>query len=588
MSLFSFLNRLIDSLKKLFKKRETIEKIPIVEIKFKCDQCDQEFWSDNFNIAAFLYGIFLLIGKEREYVGLTCPNCLSTILVKENSDLVNYTKQNLSSAEHEMPFLFYLARDKDDDPDYSQGIIPFCPKLRYHSSVRSDPMKIPAIKNFDIPASFMPLTNDFENEFELTKEEHSELQEKYLCPYLSSVELPIGPYVFLWWFRDDQVDDLVKIENDEKLRIFPRYIHKISEIENIERFCWDYYLPDGSVSKTKTSLPSDFVNILTATPLWSEVPFTKLSSYEFLWKTPHPFEGNGVPRSLIDVDPTQFQKPKKTFSFDEIASEVQGYLKKGYGLNFISENYKVFIKEYIELANKTIFSYALVWELKEDYLQRLNEHMYKEARSKARYAFYSEGPTWTIIFDGKTLRGLTHKGFKYIHYLVKNKVKYFAHIDLDPIDGVTVVDTGKAEVDFKEDDQTHKKGKQTVDHESMIHGKSYREIKQEWKKLLETLEKAKRNDIPNEIKAAQKEYDEFTKFYYEYFTKNGKVKKFTKRDIKNIRDRIAKSINEALAEIKEYDPTHDKRIWKHFEDALGGLYRQSIAYRPIDDIDWCT
>ena len=73
---------------------------------------------NNFNIAAFLYGVFILLGKEKEYVGLTCPNCIKTILIKDNSDLVNYTKQNLLSGEHEMSFLIYLVRDKDDDPDY--------------------------------------------------------------------------------------------------------------------------------------------------------------------------------------------------------------------------------------------------------------------------------------------------------------------------------------------------------------------------------------------------------------------------------------------------------------------------------------
>ena len=52
-----------------------------IEIKFKCEHCGQEFWEENFNIAVLLYGIFILLGKENEYVGLTCPNCIKTILI---------------------------------------------------------------------------------------------------------------------------------------------------------------------------------------------------------------------------------------------------------------------------------------------------------------------------------------------------------------------------------------------------------------------------------------------------------------------------------------------------------------------------
>jgi hypothetical protein len=557
----------------------------VTEINFKCEHCGQEFWYDNFNIAVFLYGVFLLLGKEKEYVGLTCPKCLETLLVKDNSDLVNYTKQNLLSGELELSFLIYLVRDKDDDPDYSQGTVPFCSKLRYHSSVRYNPKKNPKLKDFDIPASFMQLTNDFENELNMDIEEHPELEEKYLCPYIPYGEPPMGPYFSIWWFSEDQIDDLVKIENDEKLRIFPRYIHKIFEIENLDRFCWDYYLHNGDVNRDKTRLPYDFVDILTAEPSPIELPITNLSSYEFLWKTPHPFEDDGIPRSLIDVDPAQFQKPKKSFAFDEIAGEVRSYFEKGYGLDFINENYEVFIKEYIELAQRSYFSYALVWALKEDYLKRLREQMYKEARSKARYSFYAEPPTWTITFDGKTLRGLKSKGFKYIHYLVKNKFKDFTHADLDP---ELVTDIGPAEADYiKEGYQSNKKKGGTIDHEAMIHGKSIPEIKSEFKAICITLDEAKRKGIPQEIDDAQKDYDEFHKLYYEYFTQNGRVKKFQNKQ-KNVRDRIAKNMKEALDEIKKYDETNKKRIWSHFNDVLGGLYATSISYRPNPDIDWQT
>ena len=149
MGLLNSIIRIIDTLKNFFKKTEKIEKNPIVGINFKCDKCQHEFWEDNFNIAAFLYGVFLLLGEEKQYVGLTCPNCIKTILIKDNSDLVDYTKQNLSSGQ--MSFLIYLVRDRDDNQETNHTLVPFYPKLRYHSSKKYDPDHIPEIKDFDIP-----------------------------------------------------------------------------------------------------------------------------------------------------------------------------------------------------------------------------------------------------------------------------------------------------------------------------------------------------------------------------------------------------------------------------------------------------
>ena len=79
----------------------------------------------------------------------------------------------------------------------------------------------------------------------------------------------------------------------------------------------------------KLKLSTNFVEILTAEPSPLELPIFNLSSFEFLWKMPHPFEDNGVPKSLINVDPTQFKSPKKAFAFDEIAGEVCAYVDRG-------------------------------------------------------------------------------------------------------------------------------------------------------------------------------------------------------------------------------------------------------------------
>jgi len=605
MSLSTFINRIIDRIKNFFKKAETIEKVPVVEINFKCDHCQQEFWADNFNIAAFLYGVFILFGKENEYVGLTCPNCIKIILIKDNSSLVNYTKQNLLSGEYEMSFLIYLVRDKDDDLDYSQGTVPFCSKLRYHSSVRSDPMKIPAIKDFDIPGSFMPLIDDFANEFELTKEEHPELQEKHLCPYLSSGEHPMGPYFSVWWFREDQIDDLVKIENDKELRIFPRYIHKISEIESIERFCWDYYLPDGQSNKDKTRLPSDFADILTTAPSSWELPIFNLSSYEFLWKTPHPFEDKGVPKSLIDIDLTQFQKPKKTFAFDEIAGEVRGYFEKGYGLNFINENYEAFINEYIELAQNSSFSYALVWELKLKYLEQLYEAAKSDASEEVAYAFFKKGEIWTIKFKGKSLQLIDKMGtagYKYIQYLVNYPREVFLTRKLESLISTPQSIEDKHQYQTAYEDVTEMfgalsgetKGKPLSDEEKAKLALQINELKEYYqtiKKQEDALEAQKRGESVNSqiendpvyLKEAKTRINEFIREYKNRLRFGGKILVEKEHDRK-AQQRISKAIERAVKEIKK----HDKEAFVHFFDALRPINAEYQCYNPDKDIEWFT
>jgi len=601
MSLSNFFNRLVDSMKNIFKKPETNKYMPIVDINFKCEHCGQEFWGENFNIAAFLYGIFLLLGKEKEYVGLTCPNCIKTILIKNNSDLVDYTKQNLSLGE--MSFPIYLVRDKDDDPDYSQGLIPFSSKLRYHSSVNYDPVQIPAIKDFDIPYWSGQLTNNLENELSHFMDENPHPQEKYLCPYIEGGEPPMGPYFSIWWFREDQIDDLVKIENDEELEIFSRYIHKISEIENIDRFCWNYYLPEGQVSGDKTRLPSDLVDILTAEPLSIELPIINLSLYEFLWKTPHPFEDNGVPRSLIDIDPAMFQKPKKTFTFDEIAGETRSYFEKGYGLNFIDENYEAFIENYIELAQRSYFSYALVWELKFKYLEQLYEAAKSDALQEMPYAFYKQGEIWTIKFKEKILQFRDKRGaagYKYIQYLVKYPQEAFLTKKLDSLINTPQSSEDKHQYQVAYEDfsemfgglNVETKGKQLSEEEKEGLNRRLKDLKEYYQTIkkyedaLEAQESGEKVDMqidfdPALIKEAKTRLNEFIREYKNRLQFGGTILEKKETD-KKAQQRISKAIERSVKEIKKYD----EEIFDHFLKALSPINSKYQCYNSDKDIEW--
>ena len=72
-----------------------------IEIKFRCEHCQQEYLQDNFKISVFFYGIFYLIGKDYGYAGITCPSCLKTITQKGNKDLIESIRKHASSPNHE-------------------------------------------------------------------------------------------------------------------------------------------------------------------------------------------------------------------------------------------------------------------------------------------------------------------------------------------------------------------------------------------------------------------------------------------------------------------------------------------------------
>ena len=395
--------------------------MPIIEIDFKCDHCGQEFCDDNFNIAVFLYGLFILLGKEKEYVGLTCPSCIKTILIKDNSDLVSYTKQYLLSGEYEMSFPVYFVTEKDDHSNFSQKTIPFGSQIRYHSFLRSNPKQIPELRDFEILDWSGELTEYIEAELDFYMEENPYFKENYLCPYIKGGTPLMGVNFSVWWFRDDQIDDLVDIENNKGLRVFPRYIHKISEIEKIEQFCWDNHIylnnlieqekeAEAQISELKEiakqnnmnlqeilaanpgimtpkiikhmknqydvwledrsfRVPTDFMTILTTSLSPAGSIFPNYSPLQSFLKTKHPFRGKEVPKSLNSIDLIKFEKPQKGLNYKEMAKVVKTNFSKESTQKSLSILSKKFIFDYIEIAQKVGFAYGAIWELKEKYLK---------------------------------------------------------------------------------------------------------------------------------------------------------------------------------------------------------------------------
>ena len=165
-------------------------------LEFKCEYCPQEYTLEIFNIAVFLYGLIFLVGKRSGFVGITCPQCMKTILMEGKRDLADFTKGQIS---------------KLDIPPNSE--LSF--SLKYYSSVNRVPELIPELKNFDIRYFRFVLNDNLEeinNDLGL-RVENSSLNDHHFCSYDHNNGSPLRSELTVLWFRGSQINDLLKIEN---------------------------------------------------------------------------------------------------------------------------------------------------------------------------------------------------------------------------------------------------------------------------------------------------------------------------------------------------------------------------------------
>jgi hypothetical protein len=136
---------------------------------------------------------------------------------------------------------------------------------------------------------------------------------------------------------------------------------------------------------------------------------------------------------------------------------------------------------------------------------------------------------------------------------------------------------------LSEKDNFYKATKFNADHRDLTNGKFLKELKEEYRDLEKEVEQADEdNDLPRKEKA-QIALDDFKKFYSEYFTPKGRVRKILDPTTQ-AKNRVAKRINRALIEIKK----HNEEAWKHFHNALNPIDSYYLSYSPEHHIGWIT
>ena len=422
-----------------------------IEIKFKCGHCEQEYCQDTLNLAVFLYGIFFLLGKESGYAGITCPSCLKTIIHEGEKNQIESFRETLSSL-------------------VSFGKTQCRLDLRYHSSVNNLPHYIKQYSDIEFYNWNTRLSDEDIDSLEYSIHRYLEkenLDENLFCTYAFDDKLPMGSYLSIGWFKKDWVEELIKIETENSVRIFPRYVPYSSLYEDIEKFCWNNHIhldslehfknevevnrkqlkmfeeqnnlkilnrPDSAmlddIDREKDQYIKYLKEIEFRTPFdFLSILISKHSPHDFLvlgpndeiqatsfWKTLHPFLNHDLSKSLPNFDFAQLAKPHKGPKHNEMADLVKTNLYKESTHKFLSKQFKRFIFEYIELASKVGYSYAAVWQLKEKYLKFVYDSIISgrkpilnkvpEAERKEVEAAEKQFPNVKIISNDSTINSI--------------------------------------------------------------------------------------------------------------------------------------------------------------------------------------
>jgi len=288
-----------------------------------------------------------------------------------------------------------------------------------------------------------------------------------------------------------------------------------------------------------------------------------------------------------DFNQTKQLVLKTSTNHDEMIAEVKSGFGKGYGQDFFDKNYLGFIKDYIKIAQRIDFSFAAVWELKMDYLERLYKHMRREVLSNVQYAFFEEPPTWTIIFDGKPIRSLQGEGFTYMHYLVSHIRKEISVRDLNAITGIPTEPLPSSEknygYDSRHDDYSEgviSNGDPGLSGQAKGDMQFLNELYQYKKEFSAELEKAQDDNDLAEQQRIGVEIEKIEAGISALLRPDGQKQKF-KDDTDKLRDKIGISIKRAVRQLM----TSNEKAGTHFKDAIRP-YSNPLSYNPREDIKW--
>jgi len=285
--------------------------------------------------------------------------------------------------------------------------------------------------------------------------ENPSLKKDCYCSYIPNDVKPIGE-LNVWWFKKNDIDELLALENRKKLKILPRYICKNLLFEKIDIFCWKQKLyKEFFLDLEKTNLERltakkndlacfgmtteeiiesdpilispEHMRFLVETnknmPRW-EIKRTDqfyqimVAEIEDLYcaatvKVDGLFEYEGEDRYKMYLSIAKMIDFYKV-SHNDMIEEIKKHLNKGIIIDLVRNISNEFIDEYVKLFQTQGFRYSEVVRLKEKYLYKFytackanfniekkkrklthNQLAKKQCRALAE-TFWSQDPNITI------------------------------------------------------------------------------------------------------------------------------------------------------------------------------------------------
>ncbi len=349
------------------------------DVFFKCNHCGITMKESDFSISLFLYGGIFLHGKDDGYLGITCanPECKKTVLKPIDIWALNNLKESL--------FIDELRYDADKNPRFKYRAFPYF------------------IKPFGEAKEWLADSKRYNLKDVVNCIDHDEhLSAEIPSGYYSSIshsDFALGPAIALYWYERKHLNQLLQLENESNIRVFPRFVIDDPLIQSIDDLCWDYELAMDfymemkllipiydvreSISKQRITKNFDFLNILDMRhnrDIYATLPESGGFTV-FNWGPVSNIarQSDGAPHHAIE---NQAPNPKLP-PHDLMCSTLWENYEKQYIQDLLDKMSTDFIIKYIKINKEPNFTYNDAWSLKQEYLKEIYDYIISRKKRPA-------------------------------------------------------------------------------------------------------------------------------------------------------------------------------------------------------------
>lgn len=390
-------------------------------IDFHCDNCKCLLSENSLNLAVFLYGFFYLKNSNTSYIGITCPSCINTILIKENNSTSTLFERfasefGLIDINVTFPKLTYFTSIYHLDSFYRHGL-----NLQNFNSSYYETILHGENESIDDEVNACQTDNNFD---------------KHLCSFAGKKHSNLGIRLLAMFIDENNLENLVRYEQEQNIRIIPRYFHRLDLLDKIELLCDKYRLesplqerlrhettdleelnqiskgigldvndivdanpeiltPDkmnkilegeSKITDILFGMASDFMDILAADPYPWDIPYEHDDWIKKIWKQPHPFRSKEIQIDLDILKASYNPSGENANAHKKKVAEIQSVFSKWYIQKLLSKQCAEFICDYSQIAMKYALSYADVWRLKEQHFEIIYQAIRKDPDDKYKQA----------------------------------------------------------------------------------------------------------------------------------------------------------------------------------------------------------